>query len=493
LQSLSDTYDWNQVTAQVRAELITGGRALHSVQVRYSRYAFEHAYAQTDSAFYQFLFRGGSTTGPAISRITNTPISDGNHVEEGAVSYTVAQALGPGHFLEGGVTASYTTSRFDVNTVAGLVLLDDVLKPDTIVVGGQSADSLIALRRAITQDYAAGRLALFATDQVSLTERLGLELGMRLTRRQNRPAWYAEPRLSVRYDHEAHWSARMAAGLYRQFIGQYDISTSNLGALLPALRFWVPVDDTRSPPKALHLAADGIWQPGQAWTLRAEAFAKRYASFLSVRIDTPAVYVDANLPRATTEPLDTQDEYLEVGRGATYGGGATMEYTGDRLRALLGAAWNRTRRRTPSRFDGRAVPVPWAEPWTLDAAVSYRLGNAWTLRGQWRGVWGRTNGFRQIYYDYLAGNALTRAAGPYDLGDPAAHVLSPLYQLDLGLDYRRAVGPATLHLRADLFNALGRSNVAEWRLRYDAQEEAYRRTERLLLPRTLSGSVRLSW
>ena len=125
-------------------------------------------------------------------------------------------------------------------------------------------------------------------------------------------------------------------------------------------------------------------------------------------------------------------------------------------------------------------------------------------------MWGRAWGFRKAYYDYVGAypalaadapdalrDAVARHIAHYGLATPAAQTLPAFHGLDVGAAYALRVGSTRVQARADVFNALGRRNVDEYRLvgdaaHYDATGYL-RRDARRLLPFTALLALRLSW
>src|SRR5690606_21931743 len=143
-------------------------------------------------------------------------------------------------YLEATAEAVHTASRFDFTTTSGLLFFDEVL--DDV------SDSLLTLRRRVAQDYGAARYHLFVQDRVQLGATWSLEAGLRLTHLPHHRRTFAEPRLALRYDGAGgHLAGRLAGGVYRQYLSQHDVTSANLGALLPSLRFWMPTDSTLAP------------------------------------------------------------------------------------------------------------------------------------------------------------------------------------------------------------------------------------------------------
>jgi hypothetical protein len=344
---------------------------------------------------------------------------------------------------------------------------------------------------------------------VSLGPGTTLEAGTRLTFVPARQTVYAEPRLAVRHDgrtgREGTYAVRVASGLYRTFVQQFTLSTGGPSASLPATRLWLPIDATLAPPRAYHLTAEALLAPSPAWQVNVEAYLKEQPRILA--IDYAALLrTPEALPLSLAPREVTQSAFVAPSRGRALGAGLRLRHRRGRLDAEASYAWSWARRTFPGRFDDRSQPTPWNEPHRLTLAARLDLtdpprpaasadgrdeGLAATAR--WRGVWGRAWGFRDAYYDLLTTHDALTSTPPYDLSDPGAHVLPPLYRLDLGLAYARTVGGVTLRAEATVFNVLDRANVFDWSLAPAPEASA---TEDFVpapgqafgsLPRTLPG------
>ena len=342
-------------------------------------------------------------------------------------------------------------------------------------------------------------------------------LDPRLTYVAARQRAYLEPRLALRLDRPGGalgpWSLRLASGLYRQYVQQFDVSSRSPRALLSTNRTWLAVDSTVSPPHAAHGAAEVVVQPARGLTLRAEAYYRRYLHALAI---------DYTAGRPAFDPVSDgaaggvaslpQSAFLAAGDGAAYGAAAVVEKRWEGARAEVRYERGRSRRSFGRLFDGSAVPAPWEEPHRVELAMDWQPAAGLTVLGRWHGVWGRTWGFRQGYYDFLGAvagldlrNALSeqlaldviRQIREYRLAHPEEHRLPPIYQLDLSVAYARRLGGPTLQTRLDLLNVFDRSNVADWRFAYDpalfSAERLLLREERLLLPFTPALAVRVAW
>lgn len=487
-----DLFVWDNSTTQLRLESVLSPRVLASLRGRASLYRLRHDFALVESI--------QEEDGTAISRVNLAFEDNGNRIQEYAVEARLDWAVQDRWHLEAGVEPTYTLSRF-------------------LIQGTQLFP--------ISHQSSGWRVASFLTNRFTLSRRLTADVGTRLTYLAARQQAYAEPRLALRYDHPGGrlgpWSFRLASGLYRQFVNQFDVSSRSARGLSATSRAWLAIDSTVSPPHAAHLAAEWLWQPRPGWTFRLEGYYKRHLHLLAVDYaahppeivrEGPddahtvpgAEFSESDLPL----PSSSQDSFLADGSGRAYGATVVIEKRLRGLRLEARYEYSRAQRSFPLFYDGDTVPAPWDEPHRLELAVDWMPFKNMTLLGRWRGIWGRSWGFRQSYYDFLGAARSVVHAIPENIQDimidqiiayrlrrPQRHRLPPVYQLDLSAAYTLHLGGLRLQTRLDLLNVLDQSNVADWRFIYD--QDFYRghrllkRDDRLLLPFTPSLALRMSW
>ncbi len=436
-----DRYAWTNLTGRVRVEALLGARVLAQAGLRGSRHTLGHAYQTVRGAEVGYAGQGGvdGFEGDLRALLDGQPLpDDGSRVAEWALDGRFDLSLAPGHVLETGLEAVRTSHAFHLGS-----------------------PYFRRLRSGGTQS----RLAVFANDQVALAPSVTLEAGVRLTWVPGRAAAYAEPRLAVRYDAARSpvgpASLRLAGGLYRQFVNQFDLTNVGPSAVVPSVRFWLPVDASLAPPRALHAALEGMATPAAGWTLRAEAYYKHLPHLLA--LDYPALFEDPSADEAVE-----QNAFVGAARGFAWGGGVRVQREAGRLRLDLGYDRSVSRRTVPSRFGGALQPTPWNQPHRALLSADLDAGRGVSARLRARGVWGRRWAFRQAYYDFLPAHA----AAPF-VGQPEDDVLPPLYELDLGVGVERTVGGARVALRLDLLNVIGRANVLDYSLRRAADRDRY--------------------
>ncbi|MEX0746583.1 MAG: hypothetical protein WD275_01200, partial [Rhodothermales bacterium] len=297
----------------------------------------------------------------------------------------------------------------------------------------------------------------------------------------------------------------------RQYSSQFDVSSRSPRALLSSTRFWLPADSTISLPSAVHYSLELLFKPLPEWSLRLEGYYKEQEQVLAIDYSSSAGEQQSDMK---------QRDFLRRGSGTVRGAGIQLQRKIGAGRAEARYEYNFAKRKyepksgdLPEIFEGRELTTPWNEPHRLELALDLAPIKNLTLLARWKGVWGRTWGFRQAYYDFVGafGTLATdmppdviqksiRQIERYELIDPDQHDLPPIYQLDLSVAYSWQLFSSRLQTRVDVLNVLNRQNVSEWHLVFD--EEAYYlptveggyllKSERPLLPRLVSVAVKWS-
>ena len=452
---IDDEYAWTNMTSQLRYEGVLGSRAFASLGFWKSNYSFSHPF---DLPLFGAIDPGSSAT---------SSTEDINDIGETGLRAGWNYAATARHFLSGNLEAVHTSSEF-------------VLSFDSL---GTTVDP--RLRKP-----ARWRLSTFFEDRWALGHRVTLTLGTRLTYLPSLNSVYAEPRLAFQYDHpkgrSGMWAFRGAAGLYRQFINQFDVATNSTTALVPSVRFWLPVGIDGSPPKAYHLTGALLYSPDPAWQFGLESFYKHQPHLLV--LDYPRL-----LGLGTGAPVASANNLLTGADGYAYGVAFSASRTTEKTRFAAQYEYAVARRRVPNRFDGTFMTVPWNTPHRFFVSVDVAPRPHLTATLRWQGIAGRAWGFRQAYYDYLEPNPETRFFAPYDLSDPAAHRLPFFSQWDVGVAYSRTVKGLGLQARLNLINVLGHRNVRDWNLLYEEASATYARVARHSTPFIPSLSLRVTW
>lgn len=417
-----DAYRWHNYAGQLRYEWVQNSRLFLNAQVWHTAYQLLHPF---------------SLGGLEAVGLARTSVNDFNNVAESGLHVEGDWAASPRHMLSGKVATTYTGSDF------ALVL--DPFSPESV-----QAASVNPIR---------WRMSGFIEDRVSLGTQHALKAGMRFTYLPGHRRVYMEPRLSWQYDQvsgvEGNWAVRIAGGRYRQYLQGFDVATYNVASLLPRVRFWLPVGADQRPPEAYHATASVSYRWRSPWQLTVETYYKHQPHLLVL-----------NYARVS-------DNLLAKAKGYAYGVSGKVGFRGERIQASTQYEYAVAKRRVENRFEEAYVPVPWDAPHRIFASINLRVGDHWTVLSRWEGVFGRSWGFRQGYYDFLEPNPETPLFAPFDLSNPSRHTRSAFAQWDLGVAYARMVAGVGIQGRVSIMNVLGRQNVTDWSLRYDESAQQY--------------------
>lgn len=476
-----DLYQWWNTTAQINYSDLIGSRAYWFIRLRNGAYRLSHGYLSLNNE------EGVAFPGGFLVASTLKSVDDGNKIFEQAAELELDYGHGA-HLFRVGVEALRTRHRFSLSDV---------------------------YLTTLTSEGTRWQWNSFAEDQMRLGP-LQFTAGSRFTYLPQHNEVYLEPRFETRYDGlvgtGGTFSARLAGGLYRQFVNQFDISSVSPSALLPGVRFWIPVDTTIAPAKAYHLAADVLWQVTPSLAFRLETYYKDQPHILAINypalIGTPAETPPQAL--GDTTAIVRQSDFLRDSHGYAYGSAFAAEHSGDILR--LAARYEYSVAKREYAFEGEngveasLEVAPWNVPHAVDLAVDFLPTPDFIATARWYGGWGRSWAYRRAYYDYLPTNSYDHArydcdfetkTCAIDLTDPSAHKLPAFRQLDLGAAYSMPLGLAALQLRLDVLNVLGRNNIADRSISATETEDrdlVYEsETPRATLPRTFSLAVRLKW
>ena len=461
-----DRYEWSNTMGTVSMDWLVGARAALGVRMWGSEHELEHQYGMIDGV--EVGYDPGSSSVPEIERdlleaLDSGPSAgEGNRVREFGAEMSGDLAAGAGHFLSGSVEAVRVDSRSRFEN--GFIL-------------------------PLRSDVAGWRLAAHLQDRWSIGRHLTLEGGVRTTVIGNGDA-YSEPRLAARLDAVAPGlgplSLRLAGGVHRQYVDQFELTNVGPSALVPEVRFWLPSDGSLEPARARHLALEFASRPHPTFEIRAEGYRKWLDRILALDYGV----LTAAHTGAVTQ-VD-QDAFIGVAEGKAYGAGVRFQWEDGRRRLGAGYDWTVSERTFPSRFGGEAQPTPWSEPHRLNIGARLPVSGGWAVEAESGTVWGRTWGLRRAYYDFLT---LHGTDGGPVIDVPANDALPTLHRLDLSASWlgRLGGGPLT-EFRAELRN-VGPTQVLDYSLaRVEASDGSvsYRRLERHLPDTALMISFRLA-
>ena len=438
-----DDYQWHNVIGQVRWDASPGPRMTISTRAGFSSGRMDHSYHMftrhtADMGFDEF----GTFLSPqaAYTRMSDAVPVEPRHAGSNRIDHGLFRSALQYHFtpqfrVESGLELNAVSSQVDFSEFFFLPTSSD----ETSYFG-----------------------TVFSNLHYQPSRNWQLTAGSRFTRIDLQSRVYAEPRFSAQYNRTnsaiGYWSARLAAGIYRQFIHQYDITNVGPTSLVPSFTVWSHAS-ADEPPKAYHVSGSWLHQPSTLTTLKLEAYYKweptRYiGSPRSLSAET-----GAGFDRSSAEA------FSEATRLRSSGFSARLQQLlpDPRIKLMLGYDYTRAELRM-SQF-GRTVPAPWNEPHRIQARGIIDIFGPVSLIANWKSVYGRAWGFRQAYYDYLWVKGIRTIGGQFDFGSPEDDRLPAFHQLDLSLRYRPSLGSLRVDVHLDLINVLNRRNVIDWSLK----------------------------
>ena len=490
--SVIDDYKWQNLAGHIQFHSLIGKNALFNLKLKGSTYALDQRYLQVDS-LEQIIAAIPESDFSTVSienlRFPTSEIKDRNTTAEYALEAQLDIATGRHSFLIG-VASTYSTSTLDA-LLTSLPSLQ--AETDDLALPGDAAVAVTDKER-VGYNSNTFRQSFFVQDRISLSSNTTLELGSRLTYLPNRKTVYAEPRASVRFDFatgaNGSLAIQTAAGLYRQYLLQLDVSTLNAGALFPSKRLWVPVNEDIRPPVAYHVSQSFLYNFSSRFTVQAEGYLKYQQRLWFLNYVTR----DQPLSRSGTRFLSTindLNDILSEGKGITHGVSVTTSWRPSPFSLSVVYDYTSVRRKSEDLFLDTWFSAPWEEPHRLATRVEWNYQNALWFSARFTGIWGRSWGFRQAYYDFFGHSDLFVVNGDYDFSNPDEHVLPAYYQVDIGAVYNIRLEASNLQLRVDLLNAFDISNVADWRLAW--KDGRLEKENRYYYPAIPTVALRFSW
>ncbi len=250
--------------------------------------------------------------------------------------------------------------------------------------------------------------ALFANDEIRLTDRLGLSVGVRMPVYSSRGATYTrlEPRLTLKYAFTPVLSVKAAYTEMNQFLHLVPNSTASLPTDI-----WVSSSPRLQPQRSRQLALGLFRNVGSTYELSVEAYYKTMQNQVLFREGTQ-ILTDTDL-----------DSKLTFGKGESYGvewfvrknpGGPSLR----KLSGWLAYTLSKTTQQFAELNNGEPFPFAYdkrhvlsvvstyelSPKWTFSANFVFNSGGAYTLPAGRVPVVGGGDLYDGIYYDFTSRN-----------------------------------------------------------------------------------------
>lgn len=427
----SDRYSWLNWAGQLKHSWLLGNQSALSTQIKGSWHDSRYSYRASndfieDQPSTQLVDLKAldlkSTLADALSS------SERNFIRELTVSSTLSHSFSPFHHTDVGVEFTHVDTEFDFRN---------------------------AFVAPLVHHISTTNLAAFVHNQIALNAYATVEPGVRLTYLPIHKKAYLEPRLALRLDAVSpllgNYAIRLAGGMYRQYVNQYDLTSFGTTSAAPSILFWLPLDASQSPPLASHLAVEMLITPGVKWTISAESFIK-WQEVLTVDYAGLQELEGSELSRP-------QDQFIKRADGRSYGASLHAARSGNWLTLKAGYDYILSEQQFPNRFNDERIAVPWNTPHQVRLDASAQLSPSFSLEANWVNQWGKKWALRRAYYDFLAFRPLPLSLTPFDLTSPLNDETPRYQRLDLGATVQISSNAVRSSIQFFVLNVLDKENV----------------------------------
>jgi hypothetical protein len=470
-----DHYNWINYMAKAEHNWLINARLNATISGYVTHHSFDHHYVLTNNrqahlgnaALLSADFARNKLKQYAAESIKT---GDKNAVTQSSAQLALTYQATKNYTLSGGFQTTYLNYRFNLS--------------DLYYNAARTNDTSFLISGYLQNDFL-------------LSRKLSFTAGSRLTFIPRRDLVFAEPRLALKLEEPdtpaGYFSAKLSGGIYRQFINRFDVSNVGPSALVPSIKFWVPVDYTTTVPEAYHVALESLLEPSKSLEIRLESYYKWIPSRLV--LDYAKLSAASFIQSGSNDA--GQHQFITSARGYAYGLGISAKKRIHSLHMEIRGNYqfSISRQRVPSRFDGNYEPLPSGQPQKVSASIHWNIIPKLTLLLQWQSIRGRSWGFRKAYYDYLS----IRKKHLFEnllFDDPGSNRLPRFSQLNAGLSYRVKLGRPSLEFRFDAFNLLNHKNIINWWLTPYHKKDgslSYRRRSRTMIGFRPSFGIKLSY
>ncbi|MCI1189479.1 TonB-dependent receptor [Hymenobacter sp. DH14] len=296
--------------------------------------------------------------------------------------------------------------------------------------------------QATGRNIGANEASLYAEDDVKLTDRLKVNVGLRLNSFLVEKKLYPslEPRVSARYLLTEDWALKAAYARTTQYV--HLLTNSGIG--LPT-DLWVPSTARTLPQKAQQFslgAARNLRYGGEDFEFSVETYYKPMQNLVEFREGADFI--------GTTD--DNYESKITSGQGWAYGAELFLQKKTGRTTGWIGYTLAWSNRRFAELNQGQLYPYKYDRRNDFKLVVIHEFNNRLTLSGT---------------FVYGTGNAVTLAQGRYQLGPYAtyddygprnSYRMAAYHRLDLDLSHTKKKKWGEVVNSISVYNAYNRHN-----------------------------------
>jgi hypothetical protein len=293
-------------------------------------------------------------------------------------------------------------------------------------------------------------LTSYLQDDWQLDVLTQVRLGVRATYFSEGSRWNVMPRYSVSRTVAPNVRLKLGGGAYRQYLQQVTTEGFSGGD------FWVPLDETVKPGRALQTVFGAEWEPSRRYQMTVEVYYN----------DLDDLVLLDNNTAADNQDTSSDDVFKSGGSGHATGMEWFVQRRTGPLTGWIGYTLGRTRRTFPELNEGRSFAPKYDRRHDFKTALTYR-------RGPWR--YGAN-------FVYATGQAFTPASARYTLRSPATgsiedYVLPasrnsarllPYHRMDVSLRRSFSLWGSEKEWYLQISNLYSRRN--EWFVQYDTDD-----------------------
>ena len=404
---------WGNRIAALRWNHIVNDRLFMNTHLTYTRYQFDVGVTQED----RFTDSNGQ------ARTDKFALNYLSNIQDISVKSDFDYVPNPNHYVRFG--GQYIRHQF---------------RPGALQTEG-STDP--AENKATGHNIGANEASLYAEDDVKLTDRLKVNVGLRvnsfLVDKKLYPS--VEPRVSARFLLTEQWALKAAYARTTQYV--HLLTNSGIG--LPT-DLWVPATANILPQKAQQFslgAARSLRFHGEDFELSMETYYKPMQNLIEFREGADFV--------GTTD--DNYESKITSGQGWAYGAELFLQKKSGRTTGWIGYTLAWSNRRFPELNRGELYPYKYDRRNDFKLVVIHEFNNRLTLSGT---------------FVYGSGNAVTLSQGRYSLGPNSgtfedygsrnSYRMAAYHRLDLDLSHTKKKRWGEVVNSFSVYNAYNRHN-----------------------------------
>ncbi|MEO8404850.1 MAG: TonB-dependent receptor [Chitinophagaceae bacterium] len=370
-------FSWGNITAMTRLNHVYSKKLFSNLTYNYSRFGF-------DAFTHSVLTEDMNGNPQDYQQKYLSSIQDHN------IKYDVDYLPSPKHFIKFGTAVTLHHYRPGVT--------QSYLK-DTVVRINERLEN---------HSLYTGEYDLYAEDDVRLSDRLKMNIGMRLTgfNVSNSLFFSVQPRLNALYKLNDKWSLKGSAVKMNQYI--HLLTNSNMG--LPT-DLWVPVTK-RIPQQVSYQFSGGI----------------SYSQHKFIEVSMEIYYKHLQRVIEYKEGLgfntssNNWEDLVELGKGKTYGAEWLLQKNKGKLTGLLSYTLSKSTRTFDNINNGKPFPYKYDRRHEIKMALVWKPSRRLELGCDWLFSTGNAVSLPvSYYYNPATGQTIDIYSGRNDFRMPAYH------------------------------------------------------------------------